>query len=192
MSTKPEQDPTLRQGAASRAREHTSRGAMPQRAVNSDDSMAKLTAHPRMLLAGVSAAFAAAFVGFLIHVGTQVWIQAWISERMGDAAMKPSWDVRYLAFVTSFEVGAGLVTLYALVRRSIPVRSAALRGLLLGALLLAVMGRLLRQPIMDLAVGNPASVVMVQDGVSWILWLTISVVAAVVFERLAPEQASRP
>jgi hypothetical protein len=43
---------------------------------------------------------------------------------------------------------------------------------------------------MNLVIGNPLSVVIVQDGISWILWPAIAVVAAVVFERLAPENAA--
>jgi hypothetical protein len=141
-------------------------------------------------VAGLVAAVAAAVVGFVIHVGTQTWVQSWVTERMHGKEVVASWDVRYLALITSVEVGVGLVILYALVRRAMPVRSAVLRGLLLGVILLAVMGRLVRQPVMNLVIGNPLSVVIVQDGISWILWPAIAVVAAVVFERLAPENAA--
>ena len=104
--------------------------------------------------------------------------------------MTPSWDVRYIAFATSLEVGAGVAILYALIRGSLPFKSAVVRGLALGVLLLAVMGRLVRQPLMNLVVGNPPSVVIVQDGVSWVLWLAVCVVTALVFERLAPTPAA--
>lgn len=142
----------------------------------------------RKVVAGLVAALASAATGFVIHVGSQSWIQSWVAERMQGREVRPSWDVRYIALVTSVEVGIGLVILYALVRGSMPFKSPVLRGLLLGVLLLAVMGRLVRQPVMNLVIGNPLSVVVVQDGVSWLLWPTICVVAAVVFDRLAPEQ----
>lgn len=143
----------------------------------------------RTLGAGLIAAIAAAATGFVIHVGTQSWVQSWVAERMQGKEVAPSWDVRYIALATSLEVGVGLVILYALVRRAMPVKSAVLRGLLLGVVLLAVMGRLLRQPVMNLVIGNPLPVVVVQDGISWVLWLSAAVVAAVVFERLVPENA---
>jgi len=146
--------------------------------------------HPRKFVAGLVAAVAAGLTGFVIHVGTQAWVQAWVTERMQGKEVTASWDVRYLALITSVEVGVGLVVLYALVRRAMPVKSAALRGLLLGVILLAVMGRLVRQPVMNLVIGNPFSVVAVQDGISWVLWLAAAITAAVVFERLAPENAA--
>ena len=144
----------------------------------------------RNLLAGLVAAVAAGVVGFVVHVGTQAWVQAWVTERMHGREVTASWDVRYIALATSVEVGLGLVVLYALVRRAMPVKSAVLRGLLLGVVLLAVMGRLVRQPLMNLVIGNPLSVVIVQDGVSWVLWLAAAITAAVVFERLAPQNAA--
>lgn len=145
---------------------------------------------PQTLAFGLVAAVAAGATGFLIHLATQAWVQSWVSEHMQGIQVVASWDVRYFALATSLEVGIGLVILYALVRRAMPVKSAALRGLLLGVVLLAVMGRLFRQPAMNLAIGNPLSVVAVQDGVSWVLWLAAAVVAAVVFERLVPENAA--
>lgn len=148
------------------------------------------TPPPRQLVAGLVAAVAAAGVGFLIHVGSQSWVRSWVSARMEGRPVTPSWDVRYIAFATSLEVGVGVAILYALVRSALPFKSAVVRGLALGVLLLAVMGRLVRQPLMNLLVGNPPSVVIVQDGVSWVLWLAVCVVTAVVFERLAPAPAS--
>jgi hypothetical protein len=145
------------------------------------------TRSSRKLVAGLLAAAAAAVTGFVIHVGSQAWVQAWVAERMQGRQVTGSWDVRYLALATSLEVGVGLVILYALVRQAMPVKSSVLRGMLVGVVLLAVMGLLLRQPVMDLVIGNPLSVVIVQDGVAWILWPAAAVAAAVVFDWLAPE-----
>jgi hypothetical protein len=144
----------------------------------------------RKFIAGLAASIASAVTGFAVHVGSQSWVQSWVSERMQGTSVIPSWDVRYVALATSIEVGVGLTLLYALVRQSMPVRSPVLRGLLLGAILLAVMGRLVRQPLMNLVIGNPLSVVVVQDGISWVLWPTVCVVAAVIFERVAPTNAA--
>ena len=97
-----------------------------------------------------------------------------------------AWDVRYLAAATSIETGIGIVLLYAMIRRVLPTSSSVIRGVLLGLLLLAIMGRLLRQPVLDLVVGNPIEVVAIQDGVSWVVWLSACIVAALVYDRLQP------
>lgn len=83
----------------------------------------------------------------------------------------------------------GLAIVYALVRPALPGRSSLGRGLVLGVLMLAVMGRLFRQPAMDLAIGNPVAVVLVQDGVSWLLWAVVSMVVAAVYDSLSPRGA---
>src|SRR5688572_16282627 len=97
------------------------------------------TRSSRKLVAGLLAAAAAAVTGFVIHVGSQAGVQAWVAERMQGRQVTGSWDVRYLALATSLEVGVGLVILYALVRQAMPVKSSVLRGMLLGVVLLAVM-----------------------------------------------------
>jgi hypothetical protein len=145
---------------------------------------------PRNLVAGLVASIAAGITGFAIHVGSQPWVQSWVTEHMQGRTVAASWDVRYFALATSIEVGVGLTILYALARQAMPVKSPVLRGLLLGAILLAVMGRLVRQPTMNLLIGNPLSVVVVQDGISWVLWPAACVVVATIFERLAPENAA--
>ncbi|HWI83667.1 hypothetical protein [Ramlibacter sp.] len=141
-------------------------------------------------LAGSLSAFTAAVIGFLIHVGSQEWVRSWVSAHMQGRAVIPSWDVRCVALLTSLETGIGLVVLYALIRPALPRRSSLLRGVVLGVLLLAVMGRLFRQPAMNLVIGNPLPVVAVQDGISWVLWTGMSVVVAAVYDALSPADAS--
>lgn len=139
--------------------------------------------------AGLFAAVAAAATGFVIHVGSQRWVQEWVSARMQGREVTASWDVRYLALASSLEVGIGLVVLYALVRGHLPFKSSAVRGLVLGVLLLAVMGRLVRQPLMNFIIGNPLPVVAVQDGVSWLVWLASCTVVACTYDRLTAKNA---
>lgn len=136
--------------------------------------------------AGVAAGAMAATVGFVGHVSSREFVQSWVGSQMAGRQVAPSWDVRYLAWATSLEMGLGLVLLYALVRRVLPARTSVMRGVLMAGLLLAITGRLFRQPLMNLAIGNPGSVVIVQDGITWLLWLAMSVTVATVFDRLAP------
>lgn len=74
---------------------------------------------------------------------------------------------------------------YMLLRRSLPGWPTVFRGALLAALLLAASGRLLRQPVMDLAIGNPLAVVLIQDGVAWLTWTALCVAVAVVYDTVA-------
>ena len=143
----------------------------------------------RKPIAGLVAATGAAVVGFVVHVSSQAPVQAWVSAHMEGRSVVPSWDVRYLALLTSLETGIALVLLYSLVRSALPVRSSFGRGLVLAALVLAVMGRLLRQPLMNIAIGNPWPVVLVQDGVSWLVWLCTCVVVTITYDWLAPQDA---
>lgn len=142
----------------------------------------------KKLLAGLVAATLSSLSAFVIHVFSQEWVLAWITEHMQghEENVSEAWDVRYIAAITSIETGIGLVVLYALLRPALPFNSSFLRGIILGVLLLAVMGRLLRQPLMNLVSGNPSSVVIVQDGITWVVWLVASVIVALTYDLLSP------
>ena len=137
-------------------------------------------------LAALTAATVSAATGFLIHVGTQPLIEGWVQQHMEGRTVTASWDVRYLALATSLETGIALAILYGLIRAHLPSPSSLVRGLLMGLLLLAVMGRLFRQPLMNLVIGNPLSVVAVQDGINWVVWLAMCMVLAVLYDALVP------
>lgn len=122
--------------------------------------------------------------GLPIHLGTQAWVKYWVSAQMAGRSVAPSWDVRFLAAATSIKVGVATALIYVLLRKAMPGLPTVARGALLGGLLLAVTGRLLRQPVMDLAIGNPLGVVLVQDGVTWLTWLARSIAVAVVYDIL--------
>jgi uncharacterized membrane protein YkvI len=139
-------------------------------------------------IAGLVTAIITAGVGLVIHVASQESIKSWVASHMAGHHVTPSWDVRYIALLTSLEIGIGLVILYALVREALPGKSSLVRGILLGVLLLAIMGRLIRQPLMDLIIGNPVSVVAVQDGISWVVWLAMCIVLALVYDFLAERE----
>jgi hypothetical protein len=94
--------------------------------------------------------------------------------------------------MTSLEVGVGLVLLYAIARPLLPGRTSVGHGMILAVLLLAVTGRLFRQGVMDTAIGNPASVVLVQNGSTWAVWVLMCVAAASVFDLAIPRDAGGP
>ncbi len=143
----------------------------------------------KKLFAGMIAATLASLTGFVIHVFSHEWVMAWITKHIQghEDNIAEAWDVRYIAAITSIETGIGLVVLYALLHSALPFKSSLVRGFALGILLLAVMGSLFRQPIMNLVAGNPPSVVIVQDGITWFTWLAASIIAALVYDALSPQ-----
>lgn len=138
------------------------------------------------LLACAVAAVMASAAGFAFHVAAEERLQSWIAARMKGHSVSPSRSVLLPAALASIESGAGLVVLYVLVRENLPFENAILRGLTVGFLVLAITGRLFRQPIMNHLIGNPLKVVILQDGAVWINWLLMCVVLAAVYEWLAP------
>jgi hypothetical protein len=135
-------------------------------------------------LAGFIAASASSLVAFFIHVSTLSWIHDWVIQHMQGHVVTPSWDVRYVAGITALETGIGLVILYAFIRKALPGKSSLVRGLILGLIVLAVMGRLFRQPFMNILIGNPFAVVLVQDGINWVVWLVACVIVAMLYDWL--------
>ncbi len=127
-------------------------------------------------------ACAASMIAFVIHVVTVAWIANFVSLTMEGLEVKPSWDVRYIAAFTSMEIGISLVVIYTLVRKSTPVKSSITKGFILGILLLMIQGSLIRQPLMDFIISNPLKVVLIQDGVNWLIWLVISILVAITYE----------
>lgn len=141
----------------------------------------------RVWLGGALAALTSAALGFALHLMTARPIARWVSEQTPNYVQGPSWDVRIPAALSSIEIGVGAVIIYALMRAALPMRTSIGRGLCLGVLLLAAHGRLFRQPLLDWLVGNPARVVLVQDGMSWLSWLLIGVVVAVIYDATRPK-----
>ena len=109
--------------------------------------------------------------GFVVHVATVEWLPAWVSSRMEGHTVMPSWDVRYLAALTAVEIGVAVMVLYRLCRPSLLRFSLPARTLLFIALMLATRGLLVRQPLMDAAIGNPIDVVAVQNLAKWLVWV---------------------
>lgn len=124
---------------------------------------------------------------FVVHVITVEWLPNWIGSQMAGKQVSPSWDVRYIAMTTSIEYGIACLFLYHLLRKKIIIKGKCIAILILFALLTALHGALLRQPLMDFIVGNPLQVVLVQNGFKYLVWLLISFVTVFAYERFIKE-----
>ncbi len=110
---------------------------------------------------------------FIIHVLTVEWLPSWISQQMSGRNITPSWDVRYVAALTSIEYGIGAVLLYLAARQTLMRHIVFYRAVFLSVCLAMVSGALIRQPLMDVVVGNPLHVTMVQNLFKWLVWMLL-------------------
>lgn len=133
-----------------------------------------------MLIAVVLASLSS----FVVHVLTVEWLPTWIGNQMQGISIQPSWDVRYVAAFTSIEYGLSALALYLLCREKLMTLGLCKAYVIFAALLTAIHGALIRQPLMDYLVGNPIHVVMVQNGFKWIIWALMSFFIVFGFELI--------
>lgn len=123
--------------------------------------------------------------GFIFHVFITEWITPYIQHQLNDIQVVPSWNVRYLAALSSIETGIGMTFLYILLRDRLPSKNAVARGGILALIELAIMGRLIRQPLMDYAIGNPLYIAILQNMDSWLVWLVIGITTTLLYDFLS-------
>ncbi|WKE64578.1 hypothetical protein PVT67_12985 [Gallaecimonas kandeliae] len=129
----------------------------------------------------------AANCGFVVHLVSAKWLNAWIAAQRQGHQIQPSWDLRYAALASGLEYGLPTVALYWLMRNRLGL---AARVALLAVLLTALHGALLRQPLMDWLVGNPLAVVLVQNCLKWLVWWLMATVVVIGVEWLHQHGAS--
>ncbi len=124
----------------------------------------------------------ASLSGFVVHVLTVEWLPLWISGQMQGFEVKPSWDVRYVAALTSIEYGLGALGLYYLCRQKFIQMGRFKSSLVFSVLLLALNGLFLRQPLMDFVIGNPWHVALVQNAFKWLVWVLMAFIIVYGYE----------
>lgn len=127
----------------------------------------------------------ASSLGFIVHVFSAEWVQGWVEQIMQGRSVTPSWDVRYIAMLTSLEYGVSTIVLYWLIRNKVIKYGKFKAFITLSLLLTALHGALVRQPLMDYIIGNPVEVVLVQNALKWLVWILMSLVVVYGSERLA-------
>lgn len=144
----------------------------------------------RAAAAVAAAAVLSAGFGFALHVFGAEVVTRYVAAQMAGRQVTPSWDVRIPAALSSIEQGIAVALLYLLVRSGLPALGTIRRGLLVGLLSLALGGNLLRQPMMNLLIGNPLAVVAVQDGITWVIWLAMGLITAICLDKFLPSSRS--
>ncbi|MEQ1975852.1 hypothetical protein [Xenorhabdus sp. SGI240] len=125
-----------------------------------------------------------AFIGFIVHVINVELLIPYIRSEVNNVSVLPSWDVRYLAAFTSIETGFGITILYIFIKRGMPTYNSFTRGIIMWLLELAIMGRLVRQPLMDFAIGNPFLISILQNSISWVNWFFICLITTFLYDYL--------
>ncbi|QLE79904.1 hypothetical protein FLM55_09235 [Francisella sp. Scap27] len=112
--------------------------------------------------------------GFVVHVITVEWLPEWVGSQMQGLKVTSSWDVRYVAAITSLEYGFSAIIIYHLTRNKLLSLGKFKSALIFSILLIAIHGMFIRQPFMDYIIGNPLNVVLVQNAFKWLVWLLMS------------------
>ena len=133
----------------------------------------------RGLFALALMAVLATVASFGIHLATAAWLPGWLADRMVGVEMLASWDVRYLAGATSIEYVLGSMLMYTLMRRPLLGWRPWARIVVFTLLILSTRGLLMRQPLMDWAIGNPIDVVVIQNGLKALVWIVVASLSAI-------------
>jgi hypothetical protein len=97
-------------------------------------------------------------------------------------------DVYAVAAATTLIPTAFQVFLYFLIRERLPGRSDVIKGAWFGLLLLAIGDNLIRSPVMNLIIGNPIDVMLVQSAEAW----TIAIIKGMLIGILSPQLMKSP
>ena len=125
---------------------------------------------------------------FVVHVISAEWLSLWIGQQMQNAVLEPSWNVRYVALITSIEYGIAAVSLYHLAREKLIKYGKFKAGLIFSILLTAIHGAFIRQPFMDFVIGNPLQVVIAQNGLKWLVWFLMSIIVVFGYESIMKQK----
>lgn len=121
---------------------------------------------------------AAAALGFAVHVlYGQGWAKAYATQAAAAGRLEGLVQQPYPAAVvvvaaaTAVLPALGKVLAFLLMQEHLPGKSGWQKGLSFGALLLLAGDGLFRMPVMNLVIGNPVDVVLVQSAEAWAIAL---------------------
>ncbi len=144
------------------------------------------------------AVVAAALSGFYFHVYYgRGWANAYVQAqaaagRLSDVVREPYPDaVVLIATLTSLVPMAFKVLVFVIIRDLLAGRSGVAKGLSFGLLLLVIGDSFIRMPVMNIVVGNPVDVMLVQSAEAWIYSLLIGLIIGIFVPANAREHLPR-
>ena len=134
-----------------------------------------------------------ASVGFGIHV---LYGEGWLNEYIQSAAqagklsniLQPPYPTPIVAaaYLTALVPYMAKVGVYHFAGHLLPARSALVKGLLFGVVLLAIGDELVRLPIMNYLVGNPLDVTMLMSLEGWSIEISSGIIIALLTPLRGP------
>lgn len=117
----------------------------------------------RIIISGIIAGV----LGVLLHMFIGTRVGAYVTRIMTDreiVVLMPPYPshVNALAFATSVIPGIGTAIAFYLIESNLPGKGVIQKGIIFGLLFMLMRGTLIRAPLMDLTVGNPIMVVLLQ------------------------------
>ncbi|MDR0967105.1 MAG: hypothetical protein LBM75_11535 [Myxococcales bacterium] len=146
-----------------------------------------MNAPSKIIIAGVIAGI----LGLLLHVIIENQVEAWVAKTMIGKAIHvqtPPYSIstNILAFVTAILPGIGTAVVFYLIDANLPGKGVFQKGLVFGFLCMLMRGTLIRAPLMDLTVGNPAVVVLAQRLEPFATGFCMALVISAIIEKGKP------
>jgi hypothetical protein len=118
------------------------------------------------------------------HIFLLKWLQPLINQGLAHAHIIHSKDYGHLivsfAYITLLIPVAAIAFIYYFAGHLLPVKTRVMKGVLLGIILLLVKSDLIRQPVMNVLVGVPAWVSILQQIQVWVYCLAVTIIIALI------------
>lgn len=134
----------------------------------------------------------ASLASLSIHIFFLDWIGSVIASKMqGIVIAHPPYSqfINFMAYATIFIPVSAVSFVYYIGGDKIPCDNRFLKGIILGIFILLIKGALIREPLMNLLVGNPITVVLMQQSQVWISNLSMAVIIAFIINPLKNTKA---
>ena len=123
-------------------------------------------------------------IALVSHVFLLKWLQPLINQGLAHAHIINSKDygplIVSMAYVTLLIPVTAIAFIYYFAGHLLPVKTRLMKGVLLGIILLLVKSDLIRQPIMNVMVGVPAWVSILQHIQIWVYCLAVTIIVALI------------
>ena len=136
----------------------------------------------------------ASFISLSIHIFLLGWIKPIIALKMqGIIIPHPPYSqfINFMAYATIFIPVSAVSFGYYIVGDRISCDNRLLKGLILGTFILLIKGALIREPLMNLLVGNPTTIVLLQQSQVWISNFSMAIVIAFIINPLQSEKSKK-
>ncbi|MEZ5472799.1 MAG: hypothetical protein R3E90_13595 [Marinicella sp.] len=110
---------------------------------------------------------------------------------MHSIQLQPSWNVKYLAAFTCIEYCLSTMFIYVLARNKLLKLGQFKSACVISLILLTINALLIRQPLMDFAIGNPIDVVLVQNAFKWMPWILMAFIIVYGYELIQKTTVSK-